>query len=148
MRDEAYQKYQQALSFCLDQKDEDVLVKRIRELIPLPFGYIVWHQEGLWRIRWWSDLRRTFSGEITGSSLSKKMKPLRWIKDDFASISRNKLVFKGISDKGRIKGFDVKARTGSKLTFLLIIDGSKNIFDKIILADRGGHPSSVPFSLD
>jgi uncharacterized membrane protein len=148
LKDEAGKKYQQALTVCRDQKDEDLLAKKIREVFSLPFGYIIWRQEGLWRLRWWSDQRRTFSGEIAGSPLSKKTKKLRWTKDDSASLSGNKLIFRGVSDKGRIKGFDVKARTGSKLTFLLTIDGSKNIFDKIILADRGGHPSSVPFSLD
>lgn len=148
LKDEAGKKYQQALTVCRDQKDEDLLIKKIRELFSLPFGYIIWRQESLWRLRWWSDQRRTFSGEIAGSPLSKKTKKLRWTKDDSALFSGNKLIFRGVSDKGRIKGFDVKARTGSKLTFLLTIDGSKNIFDKIILADRGQSPGSIPFSLD
>ncbi len=76
------------------------------------------------------------------------MKKLGWTKDDFASFSGNKLIFKGVSDKGRVKGFDIKARTGSSPTFLLTIDGSKSILDKIILADRGKSPGSMPFSLD
>jgi uncharacterized membrane protein len=148
LKDEAGKKYQQALTVCRDQKDEDLLVKKIRELFPLPSGYIIWRQEGLWRIRWWSDQRRTFSGEISGAPLSKKIAKLRWTKDDFVSFSGNKLVFRGVSDKGRIKGFDVKARTGSNPTFLLTIEGSKNILDKIILADRTKFPESMPFNLD
>jgi uncharacterized membrane protein/tetratricopeptide (TPR) repeat protein len=148
LKDEAGKKYQQALTVCRTQKDEDLLAKKIREVFSLPFGYIIWRQEGLWRVRWWSDQRRTFSGEIAGSPLSKKMKKLRWTKDDFASFSGDKLVFRGVSDKGRVKGFDIKARTGSSPTFLLTIDGSKSILDKIILADRTKSPESMPFSLD
>jgi len=148
LKDEAEKKYQQALTVCRDQKDEDLLIKKIRELFSLPFGYIIWRQEGLWRLRWWSDQRRTFSGEIAGPPLSKKTKKLRWTKDDSASFSGNKLVFRGVSDKGRIKGFDVKARAGTSTTFLLTIDGSKSILDKIILADREKSPESMPFSLD
>jgi hypothetical protein len=35
-----------------------------------------------------------------------------------------------------------------ELSFLLAIDGSKNILNKIILADRGKSPENMPFSLD
>jgi hypothetical protein len=35
-----------------------------------------------------------------------------------------------------------------ELSFLLAIDGSKSILDKIILADREKPPESMPFSLD
>jgi tetratricopeptide (TPR) repeat protein len=147
-KDEALRKYQQALTVCRTQKDEDVLIKKIEGLSSLPFGYIIWRQEGLWRVRWWSDQKRTFSGEIAGSPLSKNIKKLRWTKDDFASFSGDKLVFRGVSDKGRVKGFDIKARTGASPTFLLTIDGSKNVAEKIIIAVRGGHPRSVPFTLD
>jgi tetratricopeptide (TPR) repeat protein len=148
MRDEARQKFFQALVLSRNQKEEDLLVKKIGQLFSFPFGYIVWRQEGFWHLRWWSDQRRTFSGEITSSPPSKKMKKLRWAKDDFASFFGNKLVFRGVSDKGRIKGFDLKARSGSSPTFLLTIDGIKNVAEKIIIAAKGGHPSSVPFSLD
>jgi len=147
-KEEALRKYQQALTVCRTQKDEDLLIKKIEGLSSLPFGYIVWRQEGFWRVRWWSDQRRTFSGEIISPSLSKKMKKLRWTKDDFASFSGNKLVFRGVSDKGRIKGFDLRARTGSSPTFLLSIDGSKNVAEKILIPVVGGHPISVPFSFD
>ncbi len=148
MKEEAARKYQQALVICQTQKDEDALIQKIEELFSLPFGYILWRQEEMWRLRWWSDLRRTFSGEVTGSFLSKKMKMLRRTKDDSISISRNKLVFRGVTDKGRIKGFDVRARSGSSPTFLLTIDGSKNVAEKILIAPTGRHPTSLPFSLD
>ena len=148
MRDEAYQKDRQALSFCRDQKDEDLLIKKISELFSLPFGYIVWRQEGLWRVRWWSDQRRIFSGEIISSPPPKKMKRLRLMKDDLTTLLRKKLVFRGTSDKARIKGFDIAVRPGSKLTFLLAIEGVKNALEKIIIPGRGGHPASMPFTLD
>jgi len=148
MRDEAYQEYQKALSFCRDQKDEDLLVKKISDLFSLPFGYVIWRQEGLWRVRWWSDQRRIFSGEITSSPPPEKMKRLRLTKDDLTTFLQNKLVFRGASDKGRIKGFDIAARPGSKLTFLLAIEGVKNALEKIIIPERGGHPVGMPFTLD
>jgi 4-amino-4-deoxy-L-arabinose transferase-like glycosyltransferase/tetratricopeptide (TPR) repeat protein len=145
---EGLRKYQQALTVCRTRKDEDVLIKKIEDLSSLPFGYLIWRQEGFCRVRWWSDQRRIFSGEITGSSISKKIKKLRWTKDDFASFSGNKLIFKGVSDKGRTKGFDLRTGTGSSPTFLFTIDGAKNILDKIILAERAKSPERMPFSLD
>lgn len=148
MGDEAHQQYFRALVLSRNQKEEDLLVKKIAQLYSLPFGYMVWRQEGHWHLRWWSDQRRTFSGEITGSLSSKKMIKLRWTKDDSASFSGHKLVFRGVSDKGRIKGFDLKARAGTSPAFLLTIHGSKNVAEKIIIPARGGHPVGVPFSLD
>lgn len=148
MKDDSSQKYLQALSFCRDQKDEDMLVKKIIDLYALPSGYVIWQGEGLWHLRWWSEQKKAFAGEITSSPALIKMKRLRLAKEDFTTFSQNKLVFKGMSDKGRIKGFNMKAKPGSRLTLLLTIDGSKNIADKVVIAARGGHPGAVPFSLD
>ena len=125
-----------------------MLINKIGDLVALPAGYMVWRQEDLWHVRWWSDQRKTFSGEITGLPTLKKLKKLRMSKEDLTTFSQKKLIFRGVSDKGRIKGFDITAKPGSSLTFLLAIEGTKNVADKVIVATREGHPDRMPFSLD
>jgi uncharacterized membrane protein/tetratricopeptide (TPR) repeat protein len=148
MKDEARIKYEQALPFCQNQNEEEFVIVKIREILGLSCGYLIWRQDNFWRCRWWSDHLTSFSGEITNIPSSLKVTNSWLTKSDKVKKSKEKLAFTGISEKGRLKGFSFRTQTISRLTWLLKIKNDENVLDKIVIVGNMSHPNRMPFYLD
>ena len=148
MKDEARIKYEQALPFCQNQKEEELVIVKIREILGLSCGYLIWRQDNFWRLRWWSDQRTSFSGEITNIPSSLKLTNLWLTKSDEVKKSKEKLAFTGISEKGRLNGFSFRTPAISRLTWLLKIENDEHVLDKIVIVGNVNHPTHIPFHLD
>jgi len=145
MEEEASNEYKEALKLNIKPKYEASIIDKIRELHSLSAGYIIWRQENIWHVRWWSIQKRVFSGSINVSLPIKQVKEYKLSKNDYYKVQGNLLFFKGIVKKGKIEGFDIIARANSKLAFDLKIDDQEDITDKIILMAEEKHPKQMPF---
>jgi uncharacterized membrane protein len=148
MADRAKKKYFDLLPLCRNAREESYVVGRLREILTLPSGYILWRSGSEWRLRWWSQTGKIFKGEISGFKTSPKVQKRSWTREDTLDRFLGKLSFRAVASKGKIKGFDFQDVPGSKFTVLLRIEGMENILNKIIIAGKNGWPESLPFFLD
>jgi len=147
MRDEAVNEYKNALPLCTAPKDETYVLRKIREIRGLPFGYFIWQKKGQYHLRWWSDEKRTFTGTITSSRPFRSVGEYHLTPNDDYKLFRKNIIFKGIVEGNRIEGLDLFIKSHSRLTFLLKINGRKNIEERVLLLPEESHPQEMPFSL-
>lgn len=147
MTDEAVSEYKQALLLCSTPKDETYILKKIREIRGLNFGYFVWQKKGSCHLRWWSSTKRTFTGKVTSSRSLRGVGEFHLTANDSYTYSRKELRLQGTVEGGRIEGLDLFIKSHSRLTFSLKIEGRKNIEDHVVFLPQETHPQGMPFSV-
>jgi tetratricopeptide (TPR) repeat protein len=144
---EARQAYLRALFLGPFPKIETFILKKIRGLYDIPFGYFLWQRAGAFHLRWFSQERDTFSGSVRSSRALKGVGDFHLLDNDRWKRSKRDVIFQAVVEKGRVEGLDIAVRSASRLTFSLKIDGREKIGDRVILLPEGARPPGIPFSL-
>lgn len=139
--------YLQALLLGPFPKIETFILKRLREVYDIPFGYFLWQRGGAFHLRWFSQEKDSFSGKIQSTRILAGVGEFHLLENDRWKASKKTVAFQAVVENGRIEGLDIAAPAGAELSFALKIDGREKIQDRIVLLPERGHPANLPFSL-
>jgi hypothetical protein len=148
MAREAAGEYKRSLPLCRTFPYESYVLKKILDIENLPFGYLIWRNEGVWEIRWWSRMKRTFSGTVESSRSFRSLGVFRLAFGENCRYSRKRAAFQGIVEGDKMQGLTLSVKRRSRLTFRLEIKGQREIIDHVILLPEDTHPREMPFSLE
>lgn len=133
-KEDAVRLYKKALALAPPDTNVNLIIRKLRNLLSLPSGYIIWNQGDTWRLRWWSHPEGEFQGSIRSSSPLKKVTKSRLARPSYFRAQKSRVLFKSTAAGGRIEGLDIRTDESSHLVFSLRINGRKDILNNIVLA--------------
>ena len=120
----------------------------LRDLPDMNPAIVIWRNDHVWRIRWWTDRPRSFSGRIEsphGINRVRETRPggvVRW------NLRDGRLAFEAKTLRDGFRGLDFTADPDAELVVHLRIEGLGDISRRVILGkERKARPDQIPFTL-
>ncbi|MDW7759534.1 MAG: glycosyltransferase family 39 protein [Acidobacteriota bacterium] len=143
MNDAAEKEYLKALESPESPLKEADLIRKIGRLRGMPSAFMISQDGRTCRIRWWSEERREFSGRIEISEKISRIRGFRLTKADSHLKDGRNIGFRGVSQKGMVKGLTIETRRHARIEMVLRIEGIRSLEDHMIVFPDGDNPRGL-----
>lgn len=145
MNEAAEKEYFKALVSPESPLEEADLIGKISRLRNMPSGFMISQAGRTCRVRWWSEERRSFAGRIGVSEKIRRVRGFRLTRADSHLREGRDIGFRGVSQKGGVKGLTIETRRPARIEMLLQIEGIRSLENHMIVIPDGDNPGGLTF---